>query len=114
MLESATVLIPSAVDRMSTERRASSDRPIAGEKPTSSYSSVESRFDYFRIADPTAINTNPYTDGSVLALFCANALQYAPVRRPYAARLTANLSARYTFPSAGQILEARRTVKERR
>jgi hypothetical protein len=66
VLESATILIPSAVDRMSTERCPSSDRPIAGEKPTSSYSSVESRFDYFRIADSTAINTNPYTDGSVL------------------------------------------------
>jgi len=32
----------------------------------------------------------------------------------YASRLTANSPARYTFPSAGQILEARRTVKERR
>jgi len=36
-VESAAILISSAVDWMSTERRASSDRPIAGEKPTSSY-----------------------------------------------------------------------------
>lgn len=44
--------------------------------------------------------------GQSCSLFFANALQFA-------SRLTANLPARYTFPSAGQILEARRTVKER-
>src|SRR5205807_9351016 len=45
--------------------------------------------------------------GQSCSLFFANALQYA-------SRLTTNLPARYTFPSAGQILKARRTVKERR
>jgi hypothetical protein len=45
--------------------------------------------------------------GQSCFLFFANALQYA-------SRLTANLPARYTFPSAGEILEARRTVKKRR
>src|SRR2546427_4994064 len=43
--------------------------------------------------------------GQFCSLFFANALQYA-------SRLTANLPARYTFPSAGQILEARRTVRD--
>jgi hypothetical protein len=48
--------------------------------------------------------------GQFCSLFFANPLQYVQ----YASRLTANLSARYTLPSAGQILEARRTVKEGR
>jgi hypothetical protein len=37
--------------RVSTDKRASSDYCIAGEKPTSHYYSKESRFDYFRVAD---------------------------------------------------------------
>src|SRR5260370_11928263 len=39
------------VRRISTDKRASSDQPIAGGKPTSRYYSGESRFDYFRVAD---------------------------------------------------------------
>jgi hypothetical protein len=35
---------------ISTDKRASSDQPIAGGKPTSRYYSGESRFDYFRVA----------------------------------------------------------------
>jgi hypothetical protein len=38
------------VRRISTDKRASSDQPIAGGKPTSRYYSGESRFDYFRVA----------------------------------------------------------------
>ncbi len=54
-----------------------------------------------------AINNNPYTDGSVL-------LPLLRKRSPARLQLTANLPARYTFPPAGEILEAPRTVKERR
>jgi len=45
--------------------------------------------------------------GQSCFLLFANALQYAH-------KLTANLPARYTLRPAGEILEARRTVKERR
>ena len=45
--------------------------------------------------------------GQSCFLFFTNAHQYAH-------KLTANLLARYTFAPAGEILEVRRTVKERR
>ena len=38
------------VRRIGTEKRASSDRPIAGEKRTSRYRSAYPELDYFRIA----------------------------------------------------------------